>query len=108
MLTRSKRGIGPTTFTRLVATVAPSLQELQDHPGANGIFTYRLTFAVRYAEFHQRRLNGELNDAAQDLEALFQSEVAPKSWWGVLLCDATELLNLSQGLDYNIRCAYPI
>ncbi|KAI0028322.1 Nup85 nucleoporin-domain-containing protein [Vararia minispora EC-137] len=76
---------GAERFTRLVATVAPSLQELQAHPDATGVFIRRLLFAVRYAEFHQRRLSGDLQDAALDLEALFDSDIAPRAWWGVLL-----------------------
>lgn len=49
-------------------------------------------FAVRYAEFHQRRLSKNYQDAALDLVAMFQEDIAPKSWWGILLCDAVELL----------------
>ncbi|TFY65205.1 hypothetical protein EVG20_g5686 [Dentipellis fragilis] len=83
---------GPEPFARSVATVAPSLQSLRSHPGANGVFVHRLVFAVRYAEFHQRRLSGDLQEAALDLVAMFQEEIAPESWWGVLICDAVELL----------------
>jgi nuclear pore complex protein Nup85 len=75
------------------------LQELQAHPEATGVFIHRLLFAVRYAEFHQRRLSGDVQDAALDLEALFEYDIAPKAWWGVLLCDATELLDLAKGTD---------
>ncbi|KAI0310662.1 nucleoporin Nup85-like protein [Amylostereum chailletii] len=92
---------GPVTFSRLVATTAPSLQELRAHPGATGIFTRRLMFAVRYAEFHQRRLNGDLQDAALDLLTLFQQDIAPKAWWGILLCDATELLKIEAAMLFS-------
>ncbi|KAH9987510.1 Nup85 nucleoporin-domain-containing protein [Russula vinacea] len=83
---------GPEVFARSVAAVAPTLQELRAHPGADGVFTHRLMFAVRYAEFHQRRLRGDLQDAALDLLTMFNEDLAPKTWWGVLLCDAVELI----------------
>ena len=75
-----------------MAAVAPSLQELRAHPGADGVFTHRLMFAVRYAEFHQRRLSGDLQEAALDLLAMFNEDLAPTTWWGILLCDAVELI----------------
>jgi nuclear pore complex protein Nup85 len=49
-------------------------------------------FAVRYAQFHQLVLQEEYQDAAADLLAMFREELAPKSWWAVLLCDAVPLL----------------
>ncbi|KAH8991666.1 Nup85 nucleoporin-domain-containing protein [Lactarius akahatsu] len=83
---------GPEVFARSVAAVAPSLQELRAHPGADGVFTHRLLFAVRYAEFHQRRLNGDLQEAALDILTMFNEGLAPRTWWGVLLCDAVDLV----------------
>jgi len=88
----SQKIVGPEDFARSVAAVAPTLQELRAHPGADGVFTHRLMFAVRYAEFHQRRLRGDLQEAALDLLTMFNEDLAPKSWWGVLLCDAVELI----------------
>jgi nuclear pore complex protein Nup85 len=84
--------VGPEVFARSVAAVAPSLQQLRAHPGADGVFTHRLMFAVRYAEFHQRRLNGDLQEAALDVLTMFSEGLAPKTWWGVLLCDAVDLV----------------
>lgn len=83
---------GPEQYTRYVLDIAPSLQALRANAGAHNIFIHRLIFAVRYAEFHQRLLNLDLQDAAWDLVTIFQEEIAPKSWWGVLLCDAVQLL----------------
>lgn len=83
---------GPLRFASLVADIAPSLQELRAEPGPNGVFVHRLRFAVRYAEFHQRKRNGDAEDAALDLVSIFEEELAPKSWWGVLLNDATPFL----------------
>jgi hypothetical protein len=49
-------------------------------------------FAARYAEFHQRMLDQDYQEAALNLVALFREGVAPKAWWGVLLADAIVLL----------------
>lgn len=83
---------GPEQFTRHVAGIAPSLQALRMQSGAHGIFIHRLMFAVRYAEFHQRLFNRDLQDAAWDLISMFQDGIAPKSWWGVILWDAQQLI----------------
>ena len=53
-------------------------------------------FAVRFAEFHQRRGNGDWPGAAADVVSMFREETAPKLWWAVLLCDAVELLQYSK------------
>ncbi|KAF8842387.1 hypothetical protein BDN67DRAFT_899400 [Paxillus ammoniavirescens] len=82
---------GPEQYARYVLDIAPSLQALRAN-SARGVFIHRLMFAVRYAEFHQRLLNGDLQDAAWDLVTMFQDEIAPKSWWGILLHDAVQLL----------------
>lgn len=49
-------------------------------------------FAIRFAEFHQRRANGDGQGAATDVVAMFREEIVPQAWWAVLLCDAVELL----------------
>ncbi|EGN95218.1 hypothetical protein SERLA73DRAFT_187558 [Serpula lacrymans var. lacrymans S7.3] len=97
---------GPEQFTRYVADIAPSLQSYRTQPGAHGIFIYRLMFAVRYAEFHQRMLNQEYQDAARDLITMFKEEIVPKSWWGVLLSDSIELLRYSTALLFSHSGAY--
>jgi nuclear pore complex protein Nup85 len=48
---------------------------------------------VRYAEFHHTRLEGRVSDAAGELVDLFSSDLVPRSWWGLLLVDAAELLS---------------
>lgn len=87
---------GCEKFARYAADIAPSLQELQAQPASRGIFIHRLMFAVRYAQFHHLRMKQELQEAAQDLLTMFREEIAPKSWWGVLLCDANELLQFGK------------
>jgi hypothetical protein len=49
-------------------------------------------FAVRYSNFHQLRAKNDLQNAATDLVAMFRDDIAPKSWWAVMLCDAVDLL----------------
>jgi len=86
---------GPEHFARYVADIAPSLQTLRTQPGFPGVFIHRLMFAVRYAEFHQRCLNQDLQEAALSLVTMFHDDIAPKSWWAVLLNDAIQLLHNS-------------
>lgn len=94
---------GPAKFTTLVAEIAPSLQTLRsaadssDYP-MHGIFLYRLMFIVKYAEFHQRKMSNDLVEAAADLISLFEDDIAPTSWWGVLLLDSVEFLNYPGGM----------
>lgn len=89
---------GPAKFTALVAEIAPSLQTFRsaadssDYP-MHGIFLHRLMFIVKYAEFHQRKISNDLVEAAADLISLFEDDVAPMSWWGVILLDSVEFLN---------------
>jgi len=89
---------GPAKFTSLVAEIAPSLQMLRstadssDYP-MHGIFLHRLMFIVKYAEFHQRKMSNDLVEAAADLISMFEDDIAPTSWWGVLLQDSVEFLN---------------
>jgi Nup85 Nucleoporin len=52
-------------------------------------------FVVRYAHFHQLLERQELQDAASGLVAIFVEDLAPKSWWAVLLCDSIQLLQYS-------------
>lgn len=59
---------------------------------SQGIFVHRLMFAVRYAHFHQLLEKQELHDASVDLVAIFHDDLAPKSWWAILLCDSVQLL----------------
>ncbi|KZT72019.1 hypothetical protein DAEQUDRAFT_723669 [Daedalea quercina L-15889] len=83
---------GPRQYAQSVAKIAPSLRTLRSESKANGVFIYRLMFAVRFAEFHHRRLNGDLQEAAFDIISMMREEIAPKSWWAVLLWDVVELL----------------
>lgn len=89
---------GPAKFARLVAEIAPSLQTLRasadsSNYSLNGIFLHRLVFVVRYAEFHQRRMSNDLVEAAVDLVGMFEEDIVPSQWWGVLLYDSVDLLN---------------
>jgi nuclear pore complex protein Nup85 len=59
----------------------------------HGIFLHRLMFIVKYAELHQRKMSNDLVEAAADLISMFEDDIAPTSWWGVLLQDSVEFLN---------------
>jgi len=87
---------GPLRYVQLIADVTPSLQELRSEIGPRGVFMHRMMFAVRYAEFHQRNLQGDRENAALDLISLFEEELAPRSWWGVVLHDAIPFLQSEQ------------
>lgn len=88
---------GPASFARMVANIAPTLQSLRSQSGnnLNGVFIHRLRFAVRFAEFHQQRMSGELDGAAWDVVEIFQEEIVPTSWWAVVLNDTLDLLQNS-------------
>lgn len=88
--------LGPSRYVPRVAEIAPSLEELRSEPGPHGIFVHRLVFAVRYADFHQRKMLGDAENAALDLVSMFEEELAPRAWWGVLLYDATPFLQDGQ------------
>lgn len=87
--------IGPISLARHASDIAPSVEDLRDHSKSQGVFFHRLTFAVRYSHFHQLRLRHDVQDAASDLISLLHDDVAPKSWWAVLLCDSVEFLQYS-------------
>lgn len=85
-------GLGPARYVSFVSDIAPSLHELRMEPGQHGVFVQRMVFAVRYAEFHQRRMQGDTENAVLDLVSMFEEDIAPRSWWGVLLNDMTPFL----------------
>ncbi|GLB43373.1 putative nup85 Nucleoporin [Lyophyllum shimeji] len=92
---------GPRNFAAYAAAIAPSIQELRSRPTHLGVFAHRLLFAVRYAHFHQLREQRNFQDAAADLIAIFREDLAPKSWWAVLLCDSVPLLQHSSALLFS-------
>ncbi|KAJ6591607.1 Nup85 nucleoporin-domain-containing protein [Mycena vulgaris] len=93
---------GPTSFAQYASDIAPSLQNLSiQHPSSQGVFVHRLMFAVRYSNFQQLRVKHDLQNAASDLVAMFHDDVAPKSWWAVMLCDAVDLLQHRSSLLFS-------
>ncbi|KAK2465707.1 hypothetical protein APHAL10511_002251 [Amanita phalloides] len=87
---------GPEKFAKYASTIAPTVRQLRTQNVQQGICVHRLLFAVRYAQFHEHRRQGNLVDAAQELVSIFFDDLAPKSWWAVLLNDAIELLQGDQ------------
>ncbi|KIM44830.1 hypothetical protein M413DRAFT_442797 [Hebeloma cylindrosporum] len=89
---------GPRKFTEYALAIAPSVKELRSQSTIQGVFVHRLIFAVRYARFHDLIQKQEYQDAASDLVAIFVEDVAPTSWWAVVLCDSVQLLQYSPAL----------
>ncbi|PPQ94447.1 hypothetical protein CVT25_002538 [Psilocybe cyanescens] len=83
---------GPRKFTQYALAIAPSVQELRSQSAIQGVFVHRLIFAVRFARYHELVDKQEYEDAAADVLAIFVEDVAPTSWWAVVLCDAIQLL----------------
>ncbi|RDX54141.1 hypothetical protein OH76DRAFT_1552905 [Lentinus brumalis] len=96
---------GPANFASLVAKIAPSLHNIRTDAAtklrAPAVFLHRLQFAVRFAEFHHRRAHADGQSAAADVVAMFREEIAPRSWWAVLLCDAVELLQCNDAMFFS-------
>ena len=84
--------LGPRKFTEYALAIAPSVKELRSQSTIQGVFVHRLIFAVRYARFHELIQQQEYQDAASDLVAIFVENIAPTSWWAVVLCDSVQLL----------------
>ncbi|KAF8713566.1 hypothetical protein AX14_012920 [Amanita brunnescens Koide BX004] len=93
---------GAEKFAKYASTIAPTAQQLRTQNVQQGIFVHRLLFAVRYAQYHELRGQGNLADAAQELISIFYDDLAPKSWWAVLLSDAIELLQNDQVMLFPI------
>ncbi|TFK60439.1 hypothetical protein BDN72DRAFT_939980 [Pluteus cervinus] len=92
---------GPKQFTEYALSVAPTVQEMHNQAMVHGVFVHRMIFAVRYAHFNQMRERGEVQNAAAELIAIFRDDVAPKSWWVVLLRDSIELLQYGTSLLFS-------
>jgi len=85
---------GPELFIRYASDITSSLQDLYGQPGLHAVYIHHLMFAVQYAQFHQYLKKKELASAASHLLAMFHEDLAPKSWWAVLLCDMVDVLRL--------------
>ncbi|KAF9526094.1 Nup85 nucleoporin-domain-containing protein [Crepidotus variabilis] len=83
---------GRQKFTQYALAIAPSVQELRTQVGIHGVFVHRLVFAVRFARFHELLDKEAHQDAASDLIAIFSEDIAPTSWWAIVLCDSIPLL----------------
>ncbi|THV00805.1 hypothetical protein K435DRAFT_776286 [Dendrothele bispora CBS 962.96] len=89
---------GAAEFAKQASKIAPSVQELQSRTVSEAIFVHRLIFAVRYSQIHKYKLEQDFVSAASDIVTLLREEIAPKSWWPVLLCDSVELLQYGSTL----------
>ncbi|GJJ11510.1 hypothetical protein Clacol_005743 [Clathrus columnatus] len=89
LLSRSLKG-DTKEFIASVTEIAPTLRQPSSYSQIS--IRRRLTFLIKYAEFQTRWQNGDLQDAAWDLITMFREELVPKSWWGVLLKQAGDML----------------
>ncbi|KAJ3718910.1 Nup85 nucleoporin-domain-containing protein [Lentinula raphanica] len=96
---------GSAVFVSHASKIAPAMDQIQSTSRAEEIFVQRLTFTVRYSQIHKMRLTEDYSNAASDLVALLRNEIAPRSWWPVLLCDSIELLQYSPRLLFSLSDA---
>ncbi|KAJ2911868.1 hypothetical protein MD484_g8548, partial [Candolleomyces efflorescens] len=83
------------------AAIAPIIQKLGLQSNVNGVFYYRLIFVTRYARLQELLYRKELSDAASDLITIIQDDIAPASWWAVILCDSVHLLEYEHRLLFS-------
>ncbi|KAF9077929.1 Nup85 nucleoporin-domain-containing protein [Rhodocollybia butyracea] len=83
---------GPVIFASHASTIAPLMEQVHANTKTEAIFAHRLMFAVKYSQIHKMRLEQDYSTAASDLVLLLRDEIAPKSWWAILLCDSVEYL----------------
>ncbi|KIK60507.1 hypothetical protein GYMLUDRAFT_43830 [Collybiopsis luxurians FD-317 M1] len=92
---------GPVVFASHASKIAPSLDQIHSNTRTETIFAHRLVFAVRYSQIHKMRLEQDYSTAASDLITLLRDEIAPRSWWPVLLCDSLEFLQYGPKLLFS-------
>ncbi|KAK6171584.1 hypothetical protein SNE40_019741 [Patella caerulea] len=66
--------------------------DILDNLGPAMFLSNRLTFLVKYREFHKLYESGETNKAASLLLSLLEARLAPRTFWITLFKDATPLL----------------
>jgi nuclear pore complex protein Nup85 len=79
--------LGRDEFRAQAATI-PS-----EHLATGCVFSSRLQFIARYAEFHDMIDKDEFRDAARLLVVMLSAKIVPRSWWGVILLDAGGMLD---------------
>ncbi|KAJ4479675.1 nucleoporin Nup85-like protein [Lentinula edodes] len=94
---------GPVVFAGYASNIAPSMDEIQSSSRTHQIFAHRLMFTVRYSQMHKMRLERDYPNAALDLLGLLRDEIAPRSWWPILLCDAVEFLQYGPKLLFSFN-----
>ena len=72
--------------------VLPDIQDLESLSSTALYMSDRLSFLVRYEEFHRLYLAQEYKEAADHLVLLLSSRSAPKYFWMTLLTDALPLI----------------
>lgn len=80
------------SFLEHANSIAPLIQNLATQSNLSGVFYYRLIFVTRFARLQGLLQRKEYQDAASDLVAIIREDVAPASWWAVVLYDSIPLL----------------
>ncbi|KAJ4470133.1 Nup85 nucleoporin-domain-containing protein, partial [Lentinula aciculospora] len=92
---------GPVVFASHASKIAPLLDETHSSLRTEEIFAHRLMFTVRYSQIHKMRLEHDYSNAASELLVLLRDEIAPRSWWPILLCDSIEFLQYNSQLLFS-------
>jgi nuclear pore complex protein Nup85 len=87
---RNAYSAGPEVFVEYASELAPSLPGLVARDqGPHSLYLHRMMFVIKYAQFLSQ---DDPEEAAGELIAILRDDIAPRSWWPVLLCDSVELL----------------
>lgn len=103
---------GADEFCRQVAAIPPQFlpasSSIEAGINTTDIFTARLQFLSRYADFHAMYARGERKEAARFLVMLLSSGLVPRWWRGVVLLDAAGMLEGMQSFYPQPRpCSFP-
>uniref|UniRef100_A0A8D0AAE6 Nuclear pore complex protein Nup85 n=1 Tax=Sander lucioperca TaxID=283035 RepID=A0A8D0AAE6_SANLU len=78
--------------------------DLIDNLGPAMLLSDRLTFLVKYREFHKLYEENRFSEAAKLLLSLITAKIAPRSFWMTLLTDALPLLEQKE-VSHSAHCA---
>uniref|UniRef100_A0A8D0A5W2 Nuclear pore complex protein Nup85 n=1 Tax=Sander lucioperca TaxID=283035 RepID=A0A8D0A5W2_SANLU len=79
--------------------------DLIDNLGPAMLLSDRLTFLVKYREFHKLYEENRFSEAAKLLLSLITAKIAPRSFWMTLLTDALPLLEQKE-VSHSAHCPY--
>ncbi|ORX63304.1 Nucleoporin, Nup85-like protein [Anaeromyces robustus] len=71
------------------------------------LYNTKINFLARYKQFHELYKDGQYNKAGSLLIQLLTSEIAPKTFWSIILIDAIPLLE-SEQIIFNSSDTYEL